>query len=281
MKIGINVLLWTAAAAEEHLGLLGDIRTWGYESVELPMFAPDCSPWPLLAGRMDELGLSRTAVTVMPPEANPISDDAAVRRAGIDHLRSCIDACAQMGADVLCGPMYSPCGALVGRGRTEQEWDRAVECLRRAGEHASGAGVTLAVEALNRFETYFINCAADAARLVDEVGLPSVGLLFDTFHANIEEKDPVGAIGVVGGRIAHFHVSENDRSTPGEGHVPWDRVFPALKATGYDGALTVEAFGRALPEVAAATCIWRRTFPNAQHLATSAVRHIRDGWSRS
>ena len=279
MRIGMNLLLWTAGATEEHFGLLGDIRGWGYDSVELPMFAPNGSPWPLLASKLDDLGLARTAVTVATPEANPISDNPAVRRAGTDHLKACIDSCVTLGADVLCGPVYSPVGGLVGRGRTEEEWEWAVTALREAGEHAAGAGVILGVEPLNRFETYFLNSAQDSSSLIDAVGLPSVGILFDTFHANIEEKDPIGAIGVAGRRIAHFHVSENDRSTPGEGHIPWRQVFNALKATGYDGSLTVEAFGRALPELAAATCIWRQMFPSEEHLAKAANRFIRDMWS--
>jgi D-psicose/D-tagatose/L-ribulose 3-epimerase len=279
VKVGMNVLLWTAAATEEHLGLLGDIKSWGYDSVEFPMFAPDCSPWGFLSARLDDLGLARTVVSVVPPEANPISEDAAIRRAGVDFLKACIDSCVALGAKVLCGPLYSPVGALAGRGRTEQEWERGVEAIRDAAEHAGAAGVTLAVEPLNRFETYFLNCQQDAARFVDTVGHPAAGLLFDTFHANIEEKDPVGAIEMAGSRIAHFHVSENDRSTPGEGHVPWPRVFAALKATGYDGSLTVEAFGRALPELAAATCIWREMMPGAGYLAERACRFIREGWA--
>ena len=275
MKIGMNLLLWTAAAAEEHFGLLGDIRGWGYDSVELPMFSPNSSPWGPLARRLDDLGLARTVVTVAAPEANPISPDAGVRRAGVDHLKSCVDSCVTLGADVLCGPIYSPVGGLVGRGRTEDEWGWAVEALREAGEHAASAGVALGVEPLNRFETYFLNSAEDAARLIDAIDLPAVGILFDTFHANIEEKDPIAAIGTAGRRISHFHVSENDRSTPGEGHIPWPLVFEALRATGYNGTLTVEAFGRALPELAAATCIWRQMFPSEEHLASSASRFIR------
>lgn len=261
------------------MDLLRDIREWGYESVEFPMFAPDCSPWPTLAARLDELGLSRTAVTVIPQDASPIADSASARRQGVDHLRLCIDSCATLGAGVLCGPMYSPCGLLVGRGPDEREWDWAVAVLREAGEHAAGAGVKLAVEPLNRFETYFLNSVADASRLVDEVGLASVGILYDTFHANIEEKDPVGAIEQAGERIVHFHVSENDRSTPGAGHIPWAWTFAALKTNGYEGALTVEAFGRAMPEVAAATSIWRPMFESDRTLAEDACKFIRDIWS--
>jgi len=279
MKIGMNVLLWTAAATEEHLPLLESIQDWGYDGVEFPMFGPDCSPWATLAAKLDDLGMGRTAVTIMPEAANPISDDARVRQAGIDYLRACLDACAVLGADTLVGPMYSPCGKLVGRGPTAQEWGRAVEALRAAAEHAETVKVNLAVEPLNRFETYFLNSAEQAARLVDEVGHPCLGTLFDTFHANIEEKDPVGAIRLSGKRIAHVHISENDRSTPGEGHVPWPETFAALRDIGYDGWLTVEAFGRAMPEVAAATCIWRDMLQSEEALARSTAAFIRAGWS--
>lgn len=279
MKIGMNALLWTAAVGEEHFGLLERIREWGYESIEFPMFQPDCSPWRRISARMDHLGLERTAVTIMSPEANPIAADAAVRRAGVAHLRACVDACVDLGATVLVGPMHSPVGVLVGRGRTPQEWEWGIESLRAAAEYAGTAGVTLAIEYLNRFEAYFLTCCEEAVRFVDAVAHPNLRMMFDTFHANIEEKDPVGAITQAGARIAHFHVSENDRSTPGEGHVPWARVFAALRATGYDGHLTVEAFGRALPEVAAATCIWRDMIPGEEHLARSACRFIRESWA--
>ena len=150
----------------------------------------------------------------------------------------------------------------MGRGATPAEWGWAVETLRTAAEYAATLGVTLAVEPLNRFETYFLNCAEQAVRLVDEVGHPGLGVLYDTFHANIEEKDPVGAVAVSGSRITHVHISENDRSTPGEGHVPWPETFAAVRASGYDGWLTVEAFGRGLAR-------GRRRY---QHLA----RHARE-----
>ncbi|MBI3921684.1 MAG: sugar phosphate isomerase/epimerase [Armatimonadetes bacterium] len=274
MKIGMNVLLWTAAAQEEHLPLLEAIKGWGYDGLEFPMFSPDCSPWKTLACKLDDLGLGRTVVTIVSPQANPISDDPSIRRAGLNYLKACIDSCEVLGATFLVGPLYSPCGALVGRGRTETEWAWGIESLRAAAEYASTAGICLTIEALNRFETYFLNSAEDAARFVDEVDHPNLRMMFDTFHANIEEKDPVEAIKTAGKRIAHFHVSENDRSTPGEGHVPWVGTFSALKEIGYEGWLTVEAFGRAMPEVAAATCIWRDMFPSEEHLARNARAFI-------
>lgn len=285
METGLNVLLWTAAATEEHLPLLDRIKDWGYDGVEFPMFVADCSPWAALAAKLDDLGLGRTAVTIVPETGNPIAEDAAVRAAGLDHLKACLDACAVLGAETLVGPMYSPCGRLVGRGGNAQEWGWAVECLRAAAEYADPLGVSLAVEPLNRFETYFLNGSEQAVRLVDEVAHPRCGVLYDTFHANIEEKDPVGAIATYGQRIAHVHVSENDRSTPGEGHVPFAETFAALRAVGYDGWLTVEAFGRALPEVAAATSIWRDMMPSCgatpgeEALARQTAAFIRGGWA--
>jgi D-psicose/D-tagatose/L-ribulose 3-epimerase len=278
MKVGINLLLWTAAADESHLPLIEKVKRWGYDGFELPMFDPDCSPWKELGAEGDNLGLERTAVTIMSEGANPVSPDPAVRRAGLEHLRRCIDRCVEGGIRALTGPMYSPCGRLVGRGRSEDEFQWTVEVMSRAADYAEEAGVDLAVEPLNRFETYVFNSVDDAARLVDAVGKPRLGLLYDTFHAQIEEKDQASAIRRAGRRIRHVHISENDRSTPGAGAVPWGKVFPALKSVGYDGGLTIEAFGRALPEIAAATCIWRPMFESEEQLARDGLRHVRDSW---
>ena len=278
MKVGINLLLWTAAADESHLPLLENMKRWGYDGFELPMFDPDCSPWKTLGTEGDNLGLERTAVTIVSDRANPVSPDVAVRRAGLEHLRRCIDSCAEGGIHMLAGPLYSPCGGLVGRGRSEDEFRWALEVMGRAADYADEAGVALALEPLNRFETYVFNCVEDAGRLVDAADKPRLGLLYDTFHAHIEEKNQAEAIRRAGRRIRHVHISENDRSTPGAGAVHWDQVFPALKSVGYDGWLTIEAFGRALPEVAAATCIWRPMFESEEQLARDGLRHIRASW---
>ncbi len=278
MKIGMNVLLWTAAANEEHLGLLEEIKAWGYDGVELPMFAPDCSPWPALSAKLDELELGRTVVTVVPPDANPIAEDPATRAAGVAQLKASVDSCVAVGSDLLIGPLYAPCGELVGRAATPDEWAWGVEGMNEVAEYAGDARVTLAIEPLNRFESYFITSGAEAADFVDEVDHPNLKMMLDTFHANIEEKDPIGAIRAAGDRLVHFHVSENDRSTPGEGHIPFPQVFAALHEIGYDGWLTVEAFGRVMPEVAAATCIWRDMMPCEEHLARAAHQLISEGW---
>jgi D-psicose/D-tagatose/L-ribulose 3-epimerase len=166
-------------------------------------------------------------------------------------------------------------GVFTGRGATEDEWNRSVEHLRRVAEYAQPQGVLLAEEVVNRFEIYHLNILDHAIRLVDEVGQPNCRIHLDTFHAHIEEKDPAAAIRRAGKRIAHVHVSENDRGVPGTGGVAWDATFDALHDVGYDGWLTVEAFGNFLPNLAAATKIWRPLFESEEQLASDALSFLK------
>ena len=281
MKYGMNMLLWTSGVTEEHYPVLEQLKRIGYDGVELPIFAMDAAKFKALGRKLDDLGLQRTAVTVCPsPEVNPISDDAKAREAGLKHLKQAIDMCQAVGATHLCGPIHSTLGHFVGRGRTDSEWKHGKETLAKAADYAKRAGVTLVVEYLNRFETYFLNCAEDTARFCREVNHPHLKMMYDTFHANIEEKDLATAIRACADQTVHVHISENDRSTPGEGHVDWDTTFRTLKETRYDGWLMVEAFGLALPELAAATRIWRRMFPSEEYLAKNALAFMKSRTAR-
>ncbi len=118
-----------------------------------------------------------------------------------------------------------------------------MECYQSLGDTLAKNDVTIAIEPLNRFETYFLNTAEDAAALCDAVSDPRVGILFDTFHANIEEKNVPNAYRRLGRHLKHVHTCENDRGTPGTGHVDWTGVFSALHDLKYDGWLTIESFG--------------------------------------
>lgn len=281
MKLGMNLLLWTAAANEGHLPLLESIKSWGFDGVELPMFSHDGSPWKVLADACDNLGLARTTVVCLPEGANLISENAAERENAVNFLKGCVDTCVTLGATAIGGPLYSPVGRLVGRGASEAEFDWAVEGFKNVGEHAQQAGVLLCIEALNRFETYFLNCMKDASKLVDAVGLPGVGHMYDTFHANIEEKNLTEAITTAGKRINHVHISANDRGTPGDDHVQYDETLKALKKIGYDNWLTIEAFGSWLPELAGATCMWRPVAPSAEHTAREGGKFVRNAWAKA
>jgi D-psicose/D-tagatose/L-ribulose 3-epimerase len=270
MKLGINLYLWADDMHDSLLPVLEKLKKIGYDGVEVPIFDLDRSKWKTWARRLDDLGLQRTANTVIAPEHNPVSADPKVRAAALEHLKAVVDCCATVGSPVLCGPHQIALGVFTGRGATDEEWKRSVEHLHRAAEHAAGAGVVLAEEVVNRFELYHLNTLDQGIRLVDEVDHPNCRIHLDTFHAHIEEKDPAAAIRRAGKRIAHVHISENDRGVPGTGSVAWDATFDALRDIGYDGWLTVEAFGNFLPNLAAATKIWRPLFDSEEQLAVDA-----------
>lgn len=276
MKYGMNMLLWTSDVTEREYPVLEQLKRIGYDGVELPIFIMDADRFRKLGRKLDELGLERTAVTVCPsPDVNPISSDPKARENGFNHLKVAIDMCQAAGATHLCGPIHSTLGHFSGQGRTEDEWKYGKETLAKAADYAKQARITLVVEYLNRFEAYFLNCADDTARFCREVNHPNLKMMYDTFHANIEEKDIAAAIKACADQTVHVHISENDRSTPGEGHVDWDTTFRALKETKYEGWLMVEAFGLALPELAAATRIWRRMYPSEEYLATNALKFMK------
>lgn len=278
MKYGMNLLLWTSAADESIFPLLEQIKGWGYDGVELPVFDMNLENFQKVGAKLKELGLETTAVTVCTPDENPISPDAAQRQAGVDRLKKAVDMCAAAGATHLCGPIHSALGEFTGQGRTIDEWNWGKESLAQAADYAQQNNVTLVVEYLNRFECYFLNCAEDTARFCREVSHPNLKMMYDTFHANIEEKSIPSAIKACADQVVHVHISENDRSTPGEGHVHWDETFATLKEIGYDGWLMIEAFGLALPDLAAATKIWRPMFPNEEYLATNGLNFMKSRW---
>ena len=278
MKYGLNMLLWTTDVTDEHYGLLQTIKGWGYDGVELPIFELDIPRYRKLGDYLNSLGLARTAVTVSTGEENPISDSPPVRQAAIDRLKKVVEACQAVGADKLCGPFHSAIGQFSGKGPTPDEWKWGKDTLHQVADFARDAGVTLVLEYLNRFECYLLNCAADTARFVKEINHSHVRMMYDTFHANIEEKSVAGAIKVCAPVMVHVHISENDRSTPGEGNVDWEATFKTLKDVAYDGWFVVEAFGLALPALAAATKIWRRMYPSEEHLATRALKFMKTRW---
>ena len=279
MKIGFNLLLWTPFVEEEHFHLLEKLKATGYDGVEIPLFGGDPAHYRKVGEAIRDNGLECTAVTVIPDEErNPISPDETHRRGAVEYLTEAIECSAALGAEVLCGPFYQPLGVFSGHPPTDDERERAAEVHRQAADVAGDAGIVLAVEALNRFECYFLNTLDAAAEHARRVDRPNFGVMFDTFHGGIEEKDPVGCITQNIDLLRHVHISENDRGTPGRGHVAWTETFRALRRGGYDGWLTIEAFGRDLPDLAATTRVWRDLSTTPEECYQEGYRLIRDQW---
>lgn len=275
MKYGVNTLVWTTRVTERELPLFTRIKDWGFDGVELFLSATEPASIASVSRMLDSLGLERTTCSVLPREANLISDDPLIRAKGREFLRQYIERSGELGARLICGPLYAGLGVMTGRRRTEDEWKWAVEGLEEAAQFGRQLGVTICIEPLNRFETYFLNTLEDAARLVHAVGAPNLRIHFDTFHANIEEHHPAESLLAIADVLGHVHISENNRGIPGAGSVGWRDIFLALKKAAYDGWMTIESFAQAEPELAAAAAIWRDLAPSGDELARRGLQFMK------
>jgi D-psicose/D-tagatose/L-ribulose 3-epimerase len=278
MKIGFCMLLWTTHVTAEHGAIIEKLKQTGYDGIEIPVFEGSPEHYAGLGRMLDEIGLERTAITVIPSlDKNPLSEDPAVRQAAVDYMKYCIDCAEALGAPQLAGPLHQTLGHFSGAAPTEAERERARDVHRAAGDYAEGRRIKIMLEALNRFECYFANTMDDLCAYIDTVAHPAVTGMYDTFHANIEELDPPAAFARNIRHISYVHISENDRGVPGRGHVPWAETFSAIKHSGFDGWLTIEAFGRGLPELAAATRVWRDFAESPDAVYRNGFRHIKEG----
>lgn len=274
VKIGMNMFLWTTHVGPQHEALLRNLKACGYDGVEIPIFEGDISHYSQLATMLDDIGLERTAVTAMGDSSMNLIGDTAARAKGVDYMRATLDKTQALGASLICGPMHSTLGHFSGAGPTQEEFSRSVSSQRLIGDHASSLGITVALEALNRFECYLVNTMDGLAAHLADIGHPNIRAMYDTFHANIEETDPIGALTRNSASIAHIHISENDRGVPGRGNIPWRETYAAIAAIGYDGWLTIESFGRGLPDLAAATKVWRDFAESPEAVYREGYEHI-------
>jgi D-psicose/D-tagatose/L-ribulose 3-epimerase len=275
MKIGTVTLIWTDDFNESHLELMPRIKEHGFDGLEVITFKIPGFPAAAVRRAAEQNGLELTFTTAFTGGFSFVSEDAAARRQAAVFMQDCVRLAADLGSKVFCGPFYAPLGYMPGRRRTTEEWQRVVEGLQEAAEFAARNGVKLGVEFLNRYETYFLTTAGEALALCQEVDHPNLGVLFDAYHANIEEKNLPEAVRRLGRYIVNVHASENDRGIPGSGHIDWPGIIQALKEAGYDGFLVIESFGYTMPAIAAATCIWRDLAPTPEDIAFQGVKYLR------
>jgi D-psicose/D-tagatose/L-ribulose 3-epimerase len=285
MKIGFNLLLWTSHLTEKDFSVLNLLKKTGYDGIEIPVFdLSDPAHFTKIGQAAKDHGLGVTAATVLPDEAhNAISENAQHRQQAIDYMQRVIECCHRASVEVLCGPYYQVLGQFTGAFPTERELEHAAEVHRKIAPIAEAAGVQLAVEALNRFEAHLLNTMAAAVDYVKRVDHPNFGTMYDTFHAHIEEKNSLQALETVhaSGKLYHVHISENDRGTPGRGQADIAGAIQRLKKLGYNRWMTIEAFGSALPDVAAATRVWRDFFPHPDQVYLEGYQFIRQAWDNA
>ncbi|MFK7983345.1 MAG: sugar phosphate isomerase/epimerase family protein [Saprospiraceae bacterium] len=280
MKLGMNMLLWTTFVNEDYFPHIEKIKKVGYDGIEVPIDDGDAKDYRKVGDFLKSLGMTCTAVSSVFEEENPASPDAKIRQKGVDALKWRIDMAAEMGAEVIVGPYHSAFAYFSGKAPTADERKWSAEVLHQAAEYAAGTGVILTPEALNRFECYLFNTLASIAKLLREVNHPNLRMIYDTHHAHIEEKSQGGVIQKYADLIAHVHLSENDRGTPGTGQVQWDEIFENLQAIGYDKWLTIEAFSRYNEEFANGINVWRNYQADTNEVYEQGHTFIRNSWAR-
>lgn len=275
--IGANTWIWVSPPTDERIAMLAPrIRDIGFDLIELPV--ENLGDWnpnrtaELLAG----LGLGATVCAVMPPDRDLLVDDAAVVAATEAYLRGCIDAAATIGSSVVGGPIYSAVGRTWQMDASERQRTiiRLGDALRPVADYAGERGVRLALEPLNRFETSFLNTTEQALDVIDQLDSPACGLLLDTFHMNIEEKDLAAAIRAAGSHLAHFHACGSDRGAPGADHLDWLAIATALREIDYRGPICIESFTPDNQTIARAAAIWRPLAASQDALAIDGLAHL-------
>ena len=276
-KYGLELLLWTGSFTKDDMNLIGHAKELGFDGVEILINHPEQFPIEETKKALKENDMGVNFAVVLNDETNTISPDAGVRKNGLDFLKKAIDIAHAVtgGGCGIGGVNYASWGYFTGVARTKQEWEWGVSNYREACQYAKDKGITLCVEAVNRFETHFINIAADAVQFCKDVGEKNAKVHLDAYHMIREEKDFYKAIVDTGSYLGYFHACENERGVPGTGLVPWETVYQALKDINYQGWISIESFTPDLPEIARLTAIWRKHAPSADALAGEGLKNIK------
>jgi len=276
--IGVSTWLWVSPLNDVDLARLAPVvKGWGFDVIELPIEQPaDWDP-ARAAPILRDLGLGATTCAVMTPERDLTTSDRAMREATADYLCRCVDIAAAVGSGVVAGPMYAPVGKLehIDAAERATRVARVAEGLRPVADYAQEHGVRLALEPLNRFETSLINTMDQALEVISLVGSAGLGVCLDTFHLNIEEKDPAAAVRAAGSHVAHVQACGTDRGTPGEDQFGWSRFIAALGDVGYVGPVCIESFTAANASLARSASIWRPLAPSADALAIDGLAFLK------
>lgn len=275
--LGISSFVLASPFSDRDVDQFDYAKDVGFDLIEVCIEDPALLSAETLIEASSRTGLPISICGAFGPDRDVSHEDAAIRRGAIDYLKLCVDMAAAVGSPHVAGPMYSATGKTRLLSPEDRELQRslAAQNLREVAEYAGERGVALAIEPLNRFETDLVNTVEQGVDLVERIGLPNVGLMLDTFHMNIEEKDLGAAIRSAGLHVFHFQVSENDRGTPGTGNVDWAGTWAALDDIGYSGSIVIESFLPGVKEIAKAVSLWRPWADSMDSLARDGLAFLR------
>jgi D-psicose/D-tagatose/L-ribulose 3-epimerase len=273
MKLGIHAYAWCSQWSNETLGLIDRIKSLGLDFIEIPLMCLETCDSAAIKGRLKSAGLDVCTSTVLLGDTDITSDEAAIRKKGIEYLKACVRATHDMGAANFSGVIYSQHVKPALRRPTEQAWRYSADGLREVAKFARDLGVRIGLEPVNRYETYLVNTCQQAIKLRDMIGMDNVKIHLDTYHMNIEEKSFYEATRLAGKDLIHYHLCENDRGIPGTGLVDWDGIFKALGEMNYQGYAALESFVDCTDNMN--TWVWRQLAPDGDTLVREGLAFIR------
>lgn len=277
IKLGVSTWLWTSPFTTDSISLFSKIKALGYDAVEIPVEYPEKIDGSVVARALMDHELFPVVCGAFGPTRDLTHEDPSVHETCFQYLRQCFDLCNKWNAKFLAGPMYSAVGKarMVPPEQRKVEWERAVTNVRKVCELASAAGLEIALEPLNRFESDLINTCDDVVRLIHDVNHSAAKILLDGFHMSIEERSIENAIVTAGDKLIHVQVSENYRGIPGTGQTNWTSLRNGLERIGYSGVVSIESFTPEIKELAGAVCIWKNLAPNQDDFASEGFTFLK------
>jgi D-psicose/D-tagatose/L-ribulose 3-epimerase len=277
IRLGVDSFIWTDNFSEKDLWTIQKAKEIGFETVDIYIANVDTFPIDKVKKEVNRVGIEVVTTHGLPEDANTISPDSRVRARGVDLLKKLIDLNIKLGSKIAAGIPYATWGYRSGKPRTKQEWEWSVSALREIAEYAKKKDdLVICVEVVNRFETHFLNIAADAVQYCKDVGTGNVKVHLDTFHMIREEDSFTGAVETCGKEyLGYVHACESQRGIPGSGLVPWKEFFTALKKIGYDGPVVIESFDPSFEEINRLCSIWRKLADSGEDLAIKGHRFLK------
>lgn len=268
-KYGVNLLLWTSRFTEKDLYLIKKVKELGCDVVEMPIFNPEEFPSESVKKELEKYNLEACVCYGCEIDSDIASLDNKVRQKGIERFKQAIDHTNTLGAKKIGGVVYKAGGIFTGLAPTQAEWNHSANSMRIIARYANQFNISICVEQINRYETYFINTTEDALKYCLDVGEPNIQVLLDTHHLILEELNIYDAIIMAGKRLGHFHTSENNRGIPGTGQVDWLSVYRALKNINYSGWLVIESFYIGFGN------IWKPLAESPEFLITEGLKNLK------
>ena len=273
MNFGINTFLFASPFTNASTRRFAKFKAWGFDGVEIAVEnVGDIDP-AFVRAQLDRHGLICTSVCACFPPSRDLRGTPAQQRAAVTYVKTLVGYAEILGAKIVMGPLYSATGRAEATPPAvrRRQWRTVRAHLKTICTYAEANGKIICLEPLNRFETDFINTVEQGLAMIRAVDSPALKLLLDTFHLNIEEKNPAAAIRRAGKHVGHFHASASDRGTPGNDHVDWPGVAAALKAIRYDGSVVIESFTQDVAVIARAAAIWRKMEPRREDIAVQGL----------